>query len=191
MDSSLPQPLNNSDGEDISGIFDPAWQEAGIPRVLLLAGVLAESGLNPRAERWGRYTTAARTAIATGDSDWLASIISAAWPDISFGYSQRIVLYHDTGDRSPSVDNCLAVRAHVFDNPAEDLLAMANRLRACLDRAGAVDLGKINGDRELGALVIYNAGHWPDPSSEAEAWWWESWAGNVASYATMLRRLRG
>jgi hypothetical protein len=160
----------------------------GIPRVLLLAGELAESGLNLHAERWGRSTVSARSAIALQDWDWLQTIINAGWPDISFGYIQRIILYHDLGDRSATVANCLAVRQAVFSNPAEDLQAMARRLAVCLQVARASNLLTIGNDELLGALIVYNAGHWPDPAEEA--WWWASWAGNVESYRSMLTRLR-
>jgi hypothetical protein len=190
MDSSVPQSLVNIDGEEISPIFDPAWQAAGIPRVLLLAGVLAESALNPHAERWGRFTVNARAAIALQDWDWLQTVINAGWPDISFGYSQRIILYHDLGDRSATVANCMTVRAAVFADPVEDLQAMARRLAGCLQVARASNLLTIGNDELLGALIVYNAGHWPDPADPEEAQWWRAWAGNVENYRSMLTRLR-
>lgn len=189
MDPNLPQPLNNIDGEDIAPIFDPAWQAAGIPRVLALACVLAESGLNPHAERWGKHTTAARSAIQWGDHAWLQSIINAGWADISFGYAQRIVAYHYLGDRSATVDNCLAVRAAVFANPARALAEMCNDLATvCLPQISGVNLSIIGGDRDLGALIVYNAGHWPDPLRESD--WWVDWRGNVEHYMQTLARIR-
>ena len=181
-----PQSLLNADGEEIRQIFDPAWQHAGIPRILLLAGVLAESGLNPHAERWGRQTAAAQTAVKNGDREWLQSIIDANWPDISFGYGQRIVLYHWLGDRTQSVDNVLAVRAGVFADPAGDLNNMAKMLAECLHQARAGDLSPVGGDELLGALAVYNGGHLYPPDSS----WWQDWAGNIASYRKMLTRLR-
>lgn len=189
MASSDPQSLVNINGEEISPIFDPAWSGAGIPRVLLLAGVLAESGLNPHAERWGRYTAAARSAIQLGDMQWLGGIIDAAWPDISFGYGQQIVWYHYLGDHTGTLENVLNVRNGTFADPGRNLVDMAQRLRACYDRAAGIVVPGYGNDRELASLIIYNAGHFPDPDAESD--WWASWRGNVANYASMLSRLRG
>jgi hypothetical protein len=186
VNTDQPQPLLNVDGIDISGIFDPAWAAAHIPRTLLLAAVLAESGLNPHAERWGRQTAAARTAITNDDREWLQAIIDDVWPDISFGYGQRIVLYHWLGDGTQSVDNVLAVRAGVFADPAGDLAHMAKMLAECLDQARSGDLSPVQGDELLGALAVYNGGHLYPPDDP----WWQTWAGNIASYRTMLTRLR-
>jgi len=186
VDSSLPQSLLNADGDEIGPIFDAAWQAASIPRQLALACALAESGLNPRAERWGRSTAAARSAIQADDRAWLAEIIDAAWPDISFGYGQQIVLYHYLGDRTSSVENVLAVRDGVFADPAGNLVDMCRRLAGCLARARACDLEPVAGDELLGALVVYNSGAW----HAADDAWWTSWAGNVRAYASMLQRIR-
>ena len=156
-------------------------------------GGIGESGINPRADRWGREPAAAKTAIVRlPDADarqTLQEIIDRAWPDVSFGYSQRIVRYHDLGDRSATVDNCLTVRAAVFADPDEDLRALAQRLAthwataqslAANDRLPA----ELGGSSHLGALVIYNAGHLPESGSP----WWTTWAGNVASYRAALNR---
>lgn len=169
----------NTDGADISDLINAAAVEQGLDPVWLLALVLAESGLNPRAERWGRETAEAQAAIERQDWPTLTGIIGRAWPDISFGYSQRIVLYHDYGDRSPSVNNCLAVRDHVFANPAEDIDAAAARLAAGIARS--------NDGSVLGGMIVYNAGRdrRDDPA------WLASWAGNVAAYERALETAQG
>lgn len=151
-----------------------AADAAGIDPVALLALLRAESGLNPQAERWGRETAAAVRAIAGQDWPALAGIISRVWPDVSFGYSQRIVLFHDQGDRSPTVANCLAVREQVFTHQEEDIRAAAARLASAFGRS-------LDGT-PLGAMVVYNAGsdRRNDPA------WLAEWAGNVASYQRAL-----
>ena len=127
---SRPRPvaaLPNVSGEDLRPALTAASEGAGIPLALALACAIAESGLDPRAERWGgsEGTRQAREAIAAGDSSRLQEIIDRAWPDISFGYGQRIVRFHYAGDRTPSVPNVLAVRRQVFENPEADLREMA------------------------------------------------------------------
>lgn len=175
--AEAPPPLRavrNTDGDDIAPFVIAAADAAGLDPVALLALLRAESGLNPRAERWGRETAEAVAAIARQDWPALAGIIGRVWPDISFGYSQRIVLFHDQGDRSPTVANCLAVREHVFTHPEEDIRAAAQRLAAGFRRS-------LDGT-PLGAMVVYNAGsdRRNDPA------WLAAWAGNVASYQRAL-----
>lgn len=180
------KPILNVDGDDIRPALEAAVKEAGIPLLLALACVIAESGLNPRAERWGSLTSDARTAINQGDLGRLAQIIEEVWPDISFGYSQKIVLYHYLGDRSSSIENCLAVREGVFGDPEGNLRAMAQQLAGCLGTAQAGDLSPVGGDPLLGALVVYNAGHLPPAVSP----WWDKWAGNVGSYGRAMAQAR-
>lgn len=172
---------------DIRPALESAASAAGIPLQLALACALAESGLNPRAERWGGMTGQAQQAIAAGDNALLQAIIDETWPDISFGYSQKIVEFHYLGDHSQSVDNCLAVRAGVFADPDRNLVEMANQLAGCMATAQAGDLSPVGGDPLLGALIVYNAGHLP----AADSPWWGQWAGNVANYKAALDRAAG
>ncbi len=167
-------------------MLERAANEAGIPLELILAGAIAESGLNPRAERWGTMTVQAQAAIAQGDMQWLQSIINATWPDISFGLSQKVVAYHYLGDRSRTVENCLAVREGVFADPERNLMEMAVQLNDCLFDVYGCDLSKVGWDPLLAALVVYNHGSYPP------AWddYWTRWAGNVASYRGALDRAR-
>ena len=89
--------------------------------------------------------------------------MARAWPDVSFGYGQRIVRFHYAGDRSPSVPNVLAVRRQVFEHPEADLREMATFLKGTLAQARRGDLSPCGGDELLGALIVYNAGHLPAP----------------------------
>jgi hypothetical protein len=167
----------NTRSEDIAPIINLAAKQCGLDPVHLLALLIAESGLNPLAERWGRETLAAKAAIERGDWALLMAIISRAWPDISFGYSQRIVMFHEDGDRSPSINNVLAVRARVFGNPAADINAAGSRLAGCF--------GHMTCDGSiLSALTVYNAGtdRRNDPA------WWALWKGNIASYERALEQ---
>lgn len=175
-------PLANALGEDLRGPLSAAAEAAGIPLPLALACVAAESDLHPRAERWGRFTQDARAALAAGNTARLQEIIDRAWPDVSFGYAQRIVLYHYHGDRSPRVENVLRVRQHVFDHPEEDLLHMARMLANCLARARREDISLVGGDELLGALVIYNAGHFPPRDRP----YWQTHGQNVERYRRAL-----
>ena len=116
--------------------------------------------------------------MAIEKEDWVAlqEIIDDTWPDISFGYGQRIVLYHWWGDQSQTVANVLSVRKAVFGQPRRDILEAALRLKVSYDAAKGMK------DRDLKALVYYNAGHIP-PASNA---WWITWSGNVLAYRTAL-----
>lgn len=183
-DTSLE--IRNTLGQDLGPLFLEAAATAGISVQLLIACAIAESGLNPYAERWGRETTAARAAIQAGDHEALQAILDRVWPDVSFGYSQRIVLYHDLGDRSRTVANVLAVRDQVFAHPDHELARMATLLASHQANARSADLSRVDGDVELAALVSYNAGHLPPPASS----YWSVYAGNVASYRAAFARAR-
>ncbi|HEX8967637.1 MAG TPA: hypothetical protein VF937_07150 [Chloroflexota bacterium] len=180
------QPIQNVLGEDIRPALEAAAQAAQVPLELVLACAMAESGLNPRAERWGTQTRAALAAISSGDHAQLQQIIDSAWADVSFGYGQRIVLYHYAGNRSASVDNVLAVRQQVFDNPDQDLMQLAAYLGPALTRARDADLSPCGGDELLGALIIYNSGSMHPPGDP----WWTTWQQNVRNYTDNLVQAR-
>jgi hypothetical protein len=170
----------NTRSEDIAATINLAAKQCDLDAVHLLALLIAESGLNPMAERWGRETLAAQAAIERGDWSLLMAIISRAWPDVSFGYSQRIVLYHEEGDRSPSLNNCLTVRQAVFANQAADINAAASRLAGCF--------GHMTCDGSiLSAMTVYNAGS----DRRNEPAWWALWKGNIASYERALEQASG
>lgn len=166
--------VRNTDDEDISPLINQAAEENSLDPVALLALLKAESGLNPHAERWGRQTGRARLCIASGRTIDLQALIREVWPDVSFGYSQRIVLYHEEGDQTDTVANCLAVRAAVFANPSNDILAAARRLAGCIARS--------RDSTALGGMVVYNAGS----DRRDDPGWMASWAGNVGSYQAAL-----
>lgn len=169
------KPVQNTEGEDIAPLVNAAAAAAGVDALHLLALLYAESALNPKAERWGAMTVQAKEALAAEDWDTLTQIIGHTWPDISFGMSQRIVLFHERGNRSPAINNVLAVRAAVFDDPAGDILAAAMRYAACLRHPSS-------DGTPLSAMVVYNAG--ADRRNERE--WMALWKNNVASYERAL-----
>lgn len=120
------------------------------------------------------------------NQDWatLRGIIQRAGADISFGYGQHVILYHYFGNRQSTIENCLAVREHVFDNPEENLIDMCVRLSNNVNRVrNDPGLARVNGDVYLGALIVYNAG-----SLRTDQAWWNEWAGNVASYRAAIVR---
>jgi hypothetical protein len=164
--------VRNTLGDDISGAVENAALANDLDPVWLLALIQAESGLNPRAERWGRRTQEAQEAIQANDDGALQAVIDTQWPDISFGYSQRIVLYHELGDRQPTADNCRSVRDQVFADPESDIQAAARRLAGCKNHPS------FDGETALSAMVIYNAGS--DRRDDAQ--WYKSWYGNVQNY---------
>lgn len=166
----------NIEGLDISGAVVKAALAHGADPAHLLALLKAESGLNPRAERWGSRTAVAKNLIASQRFGDLQSLINVVWPDISFGYGQHIILYHYFGTREPFVENVMAVRQRVFEYPEENIDEAAKRLKSCTWHS-SYD-GTI-----LSAFVIYNAGS--DRRNEAE--WLASWSGNVASYERALQ----
>jgi hypothetical protein len=176
--------ISNSEGDDMRPMLEQVAAATAVPPALVLACALAESALNPVAEHWGIHTREARQAIAASNWRTLDSIIADAWPDIRFGYGGQLVLYHYLGDYSPTVTNCLAVRAGVFRDPQRNLLDMAQRLCAYLLRARQSELSMVGGDAWLGALVIYNCGSLPPP----EAAYWTRPVGNVTNYRAALRQ---
>ena len=64
-DTVVPNVANvqNTEGKDISATVNFAAEQYELDAVWLLALLKAESGLNPRAERWGRRTAQAKEAL--------------------------------------------------------------------------------------------------------------------------------
>ena len=167
--------VTNTEGEDIGPLISAAAERHGLDPIHLLALLHAESGLNPRAERWGAYTPTAKAAIAREDWTQLAWVIVQAGFDISFGYSQYIVPYHYAGDRTRTVDNCLAVRQHVFNHPEEDIDQAAAKFVSCFAHPSC-------DGTPLSAMVVYNAGSDRRDSTT----WMYYWRANVESYQRSL-----
>lgn len=176
--------IETQQGRDMTRTFTEAATANGISLRLAIGVAYAESKLNERAQRVGIYTKEALAAEARGDMVELQRLINLAWQDVSYGIAQRIIPYHYAGDRSQSVANCLAVRAAVFADPDRDIREMCAWLRDDYQKAGAADLARLGGDRELGACVIYNAGHWPAPTEA----YWTTHAGNLKNYREALAK---
>lgn len=96
--------------------------------------LIAESGLNPEAARYGN------------------------WPDVSFGLSQITVATaagYGIGDGTRSGENIAHVQARLFDRVAS-IAVGSQHLALCWHQARAYE------DRELQALICYNSGS-PQP----------------------------
>ena len=168
--------IPNIYGEDISGMIYAAVDAVGVYVEALLAMMIAESALNPMAERWGKRTREAMIALGKENENWreLQAIVDDAWPDISFGYTQQIVMYHWWGDGTIDLNNILSVRKATFANPARDILEASYKLSSCIGIAG--------GDIMEG-LMVYNFGHVVPPSKRGTTFW-----AHYASYESALAK---
>lgn len=167
-------------GRDITQWLEEESARAGISVRLATAAIYAESKFNELAERYGTRTSEGIAARLAGPGQlWrFQNVIDTTWPDISFGLCQRIIAYHWAGDDSKTAANVLAVRDAVLNDPERDIREMCAWLADDYRRAGAADLTPIGGDRELGACIIYNAGHWPGPTDT----YWVTHGANVQNY---------
>lgn len=160
----------------------PAAAAHQVDPVTLLALARAESdegaGIDPRAERWGARTAAARAAIAAGDIPALASVIAEAGADISFSAFQVTLAFGYWPDPSATPANLLRFRAQAFANPAQ----VADCVAAWLART----LPTVAGDA-LRAFVVYNSGG----DNLGEAWYQERWGANIRRYAAALTWAEG
>lgn len=77
--------------DEIIGLIVQKALDNDLVPVEFLGGAIAESRLDPNAERWG------------------------TWPDVSFGLFQQTVLYAPDGDHSPTAENVKMVRSLYFD----------------------------------------------------------------------------
>lgn len=85
------EPLVMTKDEIVALIVAKAGEYGLVPWEFL-GGAIAESGLDPNAERWG------------------------TWPDVSFGLFQQTVAFADEGDHSQSDANVAAIRA-LYEDP--------------------------------------------------------------------------
>lgn len=176
----------NSENNDIYQIVKESSRATNLPMWYLIGTAIAESNLNPKAERWGAETTRAKQVLATKDWNTLRAVLRNAGADVSFGYGQQILLYHYYGDRTSSLENALAVREHVFNNPEENFLDMSKRLLSYFNRAkNDSNLWIVDNDPYLGGLLIYNSG-----SIRTDTQWWNQWARNVDNYRNSLNRAK-
>lgn len=178
--------IRSQQGRDLYRPITESSEAAGVPAVLLLACLIAESNLDERAERWGRETPIAKDAIERRDFTLLQQVIDRAGLDVSFGLAQRIVRYHWAGDQTMTVVNCLTVRDAVFADPDRDIWEAAKFLAPRYQAAQRADLSPVGGDVELMALTAYNAGSVRPPGDA----YWTKYAGNVASYRQKLTMAR-
>lgn len=115
---------------DIYPLVAAAAGRYDLPATLLLAMLIAESGLNRTAARYGE------------------------WPDVSFGYCQMIVATaagYGIGDGTNTAANIAAVRDALFDRERA-IDVGARHLAGCWAEATPY------ADRELQALIAYNSG---------------------------------
>jgi len=180
---------------DVYPLVEAAAKTHHVPQVALPAVLQAESGLNPTAERWGDRTADAVSQI--DDTVYLNKLIidldlRGLDADISFGMSQITVgtaAAYGIGNGIASVVNCLEARSLLFCRKTA-INAGAQHLQKCytvVDRCPLDLWPQLSEDRDLAALVVYNAGHLPDPRNT----WWTRWAGNVASYQRALEWAKG
>jgi len=147
--------------------------------LLFLATLMAESGLNPKAERFGFETLNAQQAINAGDWVALQAIIDRTKPDISFGYTQLIVgtaAGYGIGNGQHTVENVLDVRDRLFNRHASLDLGAQHLLR---NMASPSDWGD---DWRLQTLIAYNSGsHQPRGN-----WYWQRYQQNIQNYLGCL-----
>lgn len=179
--------IADTEGRDIEPWLRRYAEANGIPLQLALACAIAEGHLNPKAERYGRYTKEAKAALATGDAVAFAGFVQAAGNDISFGMGQRIVLYHYYGNHTNTPANVLAVRDYTFSHEEEDIDQMCRYLGTHWRNTATADLGPTGGDRQLLALCAYNAGHVPKP----EEAYWSTREVQIANYQEGLEDAAG
>lgn len=147
-------------GVDLYPLIQRAVRRYDVPTVAVLAMLIAESGLNPRAERWGVH------------------------PDISFGLSQiTIETAKGYGLGDGTLATALSVRTALFNRAtAVDLGTrhLAGNLAYVRERKPQ----QVGDALLLDALRVYNGGGGAldNPAWEAR------WAANVASYRVALRR---
>jgi hypothetical protein len=94
-----------------------AAKSVSIPPVLMLALGIAESNLNPLAERWGnrQNTDAAMAALAAGDLEALDQCRVQAGNDVSFGAWQQTWRWSEEYDGTQDINQILAMREKYFD----------------------------------------------------------------------------
>lgn len=139
-----------------------------IPLVLLVACLIAESGLNPFAAREGD------------------------WPDVSYGLGQQICLYangYGIGNGEDTPSNRAICKAALFDRKTSINIA-ASHLRdnyvAALGYYRPVD-DSYGDSLVMLALTAYNSGSPREPGSA----WYQEYAGNVSTYKNALVRAHG
>jgi hypothetical protein len=132
--------------------------EYGLPLWYGLGMLMAESGLNAEAERWG------------------------VWPDVSFGLGQMTVQTaegYGIGNGQDTPANRAYVRDVLLDRET-NVDVCFRHLAGCLETAKA--WGYEGEEMYLQGLIAYNSGS-PKPEGN---WWWEKWGHNVETYRAGL-----
>ena len=170
----------DTEGVDIWPIVDKSACDNGVDATLLLALCKAESGLDPKAQRWGARTKEAKAALAQGAVDILRDIIRTEAPDVSFGLTQQIIPTAgelDIGDGSWSLGNVILVKAKLF-NRVTSIDCCARLLSQICSREDVQNWAW----PELAACVVYNCGRLPPVNDD----WWYDFSTNVDNYREAL-----
>jgi hypothetical protein len=160
----------------------------GLPPRLPLACAIAESGLEPEAERWGDRTGDARAAFLAADWSGLAGVmvdlqVRGLQFDISFGLGQQSWRYAAESDGTYTTENLGRVREFYCSEPYRAVDVMCRNLRAKL----SIDCPpprRASDEDVLRALYRYN---WPggggQPASSGVA---ASYRGGLAAAERIL-----
>lgn len=144
--------------KDVIKLAKNTSHDLGIPPRLLLALLIAESGLKWNSSRFAlrnadgsftNLTQAANRAIADRDEgtfrSLLATITERGSTDISFGVGQQTVRWATEGDHTQSAENVLYIRDLYFD-PVHAVFVAGTKIRGY----------KITHGDDLEALCRYN-----------------------------------
>lgn len=174
----------------------------GLPPWALHGCLIAESGMNPRAERWADRSTRGRELTARIDRDpgdeaaynELQRLMDdlklrGVHYDCSWGYSQLIWSTaggYGIGDGQYTLANLLDVRRQLFDR-ATSIDLGARHLALCYQRVRD-ELGDVGDEIEtaINALIVYNSGSIQRPGSS----YFQNYSGNVAAYKSAIRQAR-
>lgn len=151
----------------MAALHHDGYTDPDLTMHLILSGIIAESQLDPYAERYG------------------------IWPDVSFALSQRQVALHWAGNGQNTPENIAVVRAAAFADPVRDLYEMGkwllgniHQVRASIKRGG--DLQPVDGDMGLAVLTTYNWGSYPVRNSV----YWTEYTANVIRYKHAMFQAR-
>lgn len=174
----------------------------GLPPWALHGCLIAESGMNPRAERWADRSTRGRELTARIDRDpgdeaaynELQRLMDdlklrGQHFDCSWGYSQLIWSTaggYGIGDGQYTLANLLDVRRQLFDR-ATSIDLGARHLALCYQRVRD-ELGDVGDEIEtaINSLAVYNSGSVRRPNDS----YWTVYAANVASYRRAIGQAR-
>ncbi|MGH2362428.1 MAG: hypothetical protein ACRDGM_18040 [bacterium] len=159
-----PPPRTAPTRADVIAASNAAADSFNIPRLLMLACGIAESGLNYDAERWGDKSRFAKASIASGDLAGLQTIMDDLAArnlqnDISFGAWQQSWRYvaASESDGRYTMSNILSIRNLYFGLTRAAAYA-AHQLLARLTTAQTLEPSSDQQRHIVMALNLYN---WP------------------------------